>query len=126
MNSYRPYYYLLLLCAAIQAGTPTFINETDCSLDLNIETSCSGEVIGRHMLNAQETFHLLSKYNEHSLPYNQLFCLTVKPNCADNLIQNIQTISPYFHEKCIIHYQIGKDNEKGLIASPGCSGPKTA
>ena len=126
MNALRPYYYLFFLCSAIQAGTPTVINETSCSLDLNIETSCSGEVIGKHTLNEQETFHLLSQYDEHSLPYNQIFCLTVKPTCKDTLIQNIQTISPYFHENCIIRYQTEKNNEKGLVASPGCSAPKTA
>jgi len=126
MKAFRPYYYLFLLCSAIQAGTPTMINVTDCSLGLNIETSCSGEVIGKHTLNEQETFHLLSEYNEHSLPYNQIFCLTVKPTCKDTLIQNIQTISPYFHENCIIRYQAEKNNEKGLAASPGCGAPKTA
>jgi hypothetical protein len=125
MNAIRPYYYLLLLCSTIQAGTPTFINDTDCSVDLNIETSCSGEVIGKHTLTEQDTYHLLSEYNGHALPYNQIFCLTAKPTCKDTLIQNIQTISPYFHENCIIHYQVEKNNEKGLVASPACGAPKT-
>lgn len=126
MRSLHSYYLLWLLCVVVQAGTPTFINETDCSLELSIETSCSGEIIGKHTVNAEETYHILPQYDDYILPQNQSFCLTVKPTCKDTLIQNIQTISPYFHDHCIIRYQSGKNGEKVLVPSTGCSTPKTA
>ncbi|MBT4884581.1 MAG: hypothetical protein HON55_00335 [Legionellales bacterium] len=113
--------YITLIYAADNG--PTLINETNCSISINIEKTCAGTVIGKHNIGKNETYKIKDTYENDSIEYNSKFCLTLKPSCQDTLMQNIQTISPYFHEKCIMSYKDSGDGIKKIYLSQECSQP---
>ena len=102
---------------------PTLINETNCLLSINIEKTCAGVVIGKHNVGKNETYKIKGTYEDGSIEYNSKFCLTLKLSCQDTLMQDIQTISPYFHEKCIMTYKDSGDGIKKIYLSEECSQP---
>jgi len=102
---------------------PTLINETNCSISINIEKTCAGAVIGKANIGENKTYKIKNTYEDESLEYNRKFCLTLKPSCQDTLIQGVQTISPYFHEKCVLSYKDGGDGIKKTYISSECNQP---
>ena len=114
---------LLTCCAYIQAKTtaltgPTLENATNCEALFSIETSCSGETVNTYTIAPGNNITLNTIELPHIL-HNQQFCITVKPNCVDNANNDIQIVSPYFHDQCTIHYK-NLEHEKTILLDEAC------
>lgn len=121
-------FIIFTFCAYSYAKTtalsgPTLENQTNCEASFSIETSCSGETINTYMITPGSNLILNTK-ELPGIEYNQQFCITVKPNCVDDVNNDIQIVSPYFHDQCTIHYK-NLDNEKTILLDEACFSKKS-
>ena len=95
---------LSLALAAIKPSVdngPHIENHTSCIMQVTLETSCSGEAIVDYALTPDSDI-TLSTTILPQMTYNARFCMTIKPNCSDQSNNDIQIVSPFFHNNCII------------------------
>ncbi|MEE3002900.1 MAG: hypothetical protein VX335_00965 [Pseudomonadota bacterium] len=113
---------VLVLATVTHASVgPLVKNDTNCSLELNIESTCKGNVVAKVTINENEKYIIPDKFEEESIQQNQKFCLTIKPSCEDDVLQTIQTVAPYFNESCLINFRIDDNSKKTLDLNKYCT-----
>ena len=113
--------FLINAITAYAGVGPIVKNDTTCTLELNIENNCKGNVIAKITIKENEKYVIPDKFEEESIQYNQKFCLTMKPSCENDVLQNIQTIAPYFNENCIINFKLDENSKKTIDLNKYCA-----
>lgn len=102
---------------------PTVVNNTSCTIDVDIESDCSGLTTARMKIDANNTIQIPQQFDSSSLEYNKKFCLVLKPTCLDSVMQHVQTLAPFFHNNCIITYNDSANGTKTTTATESCNSP---
>ena len=110
-------------CAHAFVG-PTVQNNTTCGIEIDIESDCSGLVVGKSNIEPSESYRIPNKFEDKEIKHNEKFCFVLKPTCSDSVMQHIQTLAPFFHEKCFISYNEDAKGNKYTEANEACNSPQ--
>ncbi len=114
---------IMTIALANAAIGPTVVNNTSCTIDVDIEEGCSGLTSGRMKIDAKSTIQLPQQFDSYILDYNKKFCLVLKPTCLDSVMQHVQTLAPFFHNNCTITYNDSANGTKTTTATESCNSP---